>query len=71
MNRWKCILQAIDKAIDSAKAKYEHNLAETSKFKEEKIIKVAKALNKKIGKILSIPDFKKEMEADRDRFIGK
>jgi len=26
---------------------------------------------KKIGKILSIPDFKKEMEADRDRFIGK
>jgi hypothetical protein len=48
MNGWKLILQALDKAIDSAKVKYEHYLAETSKFKEDKIIKVAKELNKKI-----------------------
>lgn len=39
MNGWKIILQAIDKAIDNAKAKYEHNLAEISKFKEKKIVK--------------------------------
>lgn len=46
MNSWKLILQAVDKAIDSAKAKYEKNLAEETKFKENKIIKISKALSK-------------------------
>jgi len=33
LNGWRLVLQALDKAIDNAKMKYEKNLAENSKFK--------------------------------------
>lgn len=52
MNGWLNILEAMKSAIKEAKKEYEHELAETSKFKEESIVKFAMALEegKKIKK---------------------
>lgn len=38
MNSWVNILEAMQEAIKNAKEKYEANLAEVSKFKEDEII---------------------------------
>lgn len=46
MNGWKNILEAMDKAIDYAKKKYEANLDETTKLRQEKVVKEFNKLNK-------------------------
>jgi len=38
MNGWKDILEAISKTIDHAKKKYETNLAEVSRIKQDKML---------------------------------
>ena len=46
MNGWLNILEAMKMAIKDAKAKYEANLAEESKFTQEIIVKVEKELRR-------------------------
>ena len=47
MQDWLNILEAMAWAIEDAKEKYEANLAEESKFKEDKIVEVLYKGNKK------------------------
>ena len=46
MNGWLNILETVKMAIKDAKAKYEANLAEESKFTQEIIVKVEKELRR-------------------------